>query len=255
MDPHDRVHDYLSRLGLTITEQSIDNYMELSKDKSTIEELDHLLSEEVKNQRNRHLEVRIRYSGIPFRKSLEQFDFSFQPSIDRKLVDDLMTMRFIHNKENAVFLGPPGVGKTHISVSIALQAMQSGIPAYYVSAIKLVQTMRKDYDLSRLQYRLATYNRFPLMIVDEIGYLPLSKEEANLFFQFVSSRYEHRSTIYTSNKGFSEWGEILGDQVMASAVLDRILHHSTVINIRGESYRLRERKKLGNTVLGEVKRE
>ena len=114
--------------------------------------------------------------------------------------------------------------------------------------------MRKDWELSRLQYRLATYNHFPLMIVDEIGYLPLGREESNLFFQFVSSIYEHHSTIYTSNKSFSEWGEILGDQVMASAVLDRILHHYSVINIRGDSYRLKERKKLGNVNLGEVRK-
>ena len=255
MDLYDRVHQSQSKLGLTTTEESIDNYVENAKDKSVMEVLDHLLSEEVKHQKSRHAETRIRYSGVPFRKTLDQFEFSFQPSIDRKMVDDLMTLRFIHNRENAVFLGPPGVGKTHLSVAIAIQAMQSGIPAYNSSAIKLVQTMRKDWELSRLQYRLATYNRFPLMIVDEIGYLPLGKEEANLFFQFVSSRYEHRSTIYTSNKSFSEWSEILGDHVMASAVLDRVLHHCAVINIRGESYRLKERRKLGNVNLGEVRNE
>jgi DNA replication protein DnaC len=113
----------------------------------------------------------------------------------------------------------------------------------HISAVKLVQTLKRDYDLKRLEYRIKTYSRFRLMIVDEIGYLPLTREEANLFFQFVSSRYERRSTIYTSNKSFSEWGEILGDQVMASAVLDRILHHCTVVNIKGESYRLKDRRK------------
>ena len=119
----------------------------------------------------------------------------------------------------------------------------SDIPAYYISAVKLVQTLKRDYDLKRLEYRIKTYSRFKLMIVDEIGYLPLTREESNLFFQFVSSRYEKRSTIYTSNKSFSEWGEVLGDSVMAAAVLDRILHHCTVINIKGESYRLKDRKK------------
>ena len=144
-----------------------------------------------------------------------------------------MTMRFIHGNENVVFLGPPGVGKTHLSVAVGMQAPYPDIPVYYVPAIKLVQAMKKDLESSRLQYRLATYARFPLMIVDEIGYLPLTREESNLFFQFVSSRYEKHSTIYTSNKSFSEWGEILGDTVMASALLDRILHHCTVVNIRG----------------------
>jgi DNA replication protein DnaC len=207
-----------------------------------MEILDHLLEEEVKSSKSRALEMRLRYSGIPFRKTMEQFDFSFQPSIDRKTVEDLLTLRFIHNKENVVFLGPPGVGKTHLSVAIAMRAIES-FTVYYVQAIKLVQVLKKDYDLNRLDYRLSTYSKFHLMIVDEIGYLPLTKEESNLFFQFVSSRYERKSTIFTSNKSYSEWGEVLGDQVMASAVLDRILHHCTTVNIRGDSYRLKDRKK------------
>ncbi len=253
MDTYERVHEYLNRLGLSVTDQILDGYLESHKDLSFMEILDHLLEQETKNMKSRKVEMRLNYSGIPFRKTMDQFDFSFQPSVDRKVLDDLMTMRFIHNNENVVFLGPPGVGKTHLSVAIGMQAAFSDIPIYYVSAIKLVQVMKRDYDLNRLQYRLSTYKRFPLMIVDEIGYLPLSREESNLFFQFVSSRYEKRSTIYTSNKSFSEWGEILGDQVMASAVLDRILHHCTVVNIRGDSYRLKDRKKLNNINMTEVK--
>ena len=135
------------------------------------------------------------------------------------------------------------MGKTHLSVSIAMQAIYSGILVYYVPAVKLVQVLKKDFDEARLNYRLSTYSKFHLMIVDEIGYLPLTIEESNLFFQFVSSRYESRANMYTSNKSFSEWGEVLGDQVMASAVLDRILHHCNVVNIRGESYRMKDRKK------------
>ena len=253
MDTYERVHDYLNMLGLAVTAESIDNYVENAHDKPFMDILDHLLLEEVKKLNNRHLETRIRYSGMPFRKSLDQFDFSFQPSIDQKTIDDLMTMRFIHNHENVVFLGPRGVGKTHLSVAIAMQAMQSGIPAYYVPAVKLVQVLKKDFEASRINYRMAVYSKFPLMIVDKIGYLPLTREESSLFFQFVSYRYERRSTIYTSNKSFSEWGEVLGDQVMAADVLDRILHHCTVVNIRGESYRLKERKRIGNTNMGEVK--
>ena len=253
MDSYERVHEYLNRLGLSVTEQIIDSYLESAKDRPFMEILDHLLEQETKNLRSKKVEMRLNYSGLPFRKTLDQFDFSFQPSIDKRVMDDLMTMRFIHNSENVVFLGPPGVGKTHLSVALGMQAAYSEIPIYYITAVKLVQVLRKDFLSSRLSYRLATYARFPLMIVDEIGYLPLTREESNLFFQFVSSRYEKHSTIYTSNKSFSEWGEVLGDQVMASAVLDRILHHCTVVNIRGDSYRLKERKRLSNINMNEVK--
>ena len=152
-------------------------------------------------------------------------------------------MAFIHNAENVVFLGPPDVGKTHLSIALGMGAVMNGMPVYYISAVKLVQTFKKDYDLKRLEYRIQTYSRFKLMIVDEIGYLPLAREESNLFFQFVSSRYEKRCTIYTSNKAFSEWVEVLGDSVMASTLLDRILHHCVVINVKGESYRLKDRRK------------
>ena len=253
MDTYERVHGYLNRLGLSITDQIIDSYLESAKDRPFMDILEHLLEQETKNLRSKKVEMRLNYSGLPFRKTMDQFDFSFQPSIDRKVIDELLTMRFVHSNENVVFLGPPGVGKTHLSVALGMQAAFSEISIYYITAVKLVQVLRKDFLSSKLSYRLATYARFPVMIVDEIGYLPLTREESNLFFQFVSSRYEKHSTIYTSNKSFSEWGEILGDSVMASAVLDRILHHCTVVNIRGDSYRLKERKRLSNINMNEVK--
>lgn len=168
---------------------------------------------------------------------MDDFNFSFRPNIDRSVVDNLMTIKFINITENVLFPGPPGVGKTHLSVALGMRSITSDIPAYYISAVRLVQTLKRDYDLKKLEYRIKTYSRFRLMIVDEIGYLSLTREEANLFFQFVSSRYEKRSTIYTSNKSFSEWSEILGDQVMAAAVFDRILHYRTVVNINREFYR------------------
>ena len=142
MDTYERVHDYPHELGLTITEQAIDNYIENAKDKSVMEILDHLLEEEVKSSKSRALEMRLRYSGILFRKTMEQFDFSFQPSIDRKTVEDLLTLRFIHNKENVVFLGPSGVGKTHLSVAIAMREIDS-FTVYYVQVIKLSRCSRR----------------------------------------------------------------------------------------------------------------
>ena len=202
MDSYERVHEYLSKLGMTTMESIIDTYLETSRDKHVMDILDHLLSEELKHKLSRKTENMLNWSGFPFRKTMNDFDFTFQPSIDRSVIDDLMTMRYIHNNENVVFLGPPGVGKTHLSVALGMRAIMSDMPVYYTSALKLVQVLKRDYDLNRLEYRIKTYSRFRLMIVDEIGYLPLSREESNLFFQFVSSRYEKRSTIYTSNKSF-----------------------------------------------------
>ncbi len=172
--------------------------------------------------------MRPRYSGIPFGKTVEQFDVSFQPSIDRKTKDELLTLKFIYNRENVVFLRPPRVGKTHLSVAIAIRAIES-FTVYYAPAIRLVQTLKKDCDLNRLDYRLATYSKFHLMIVDEIGYLPLTKEEGNLFFPFRFVQVQTKVHNLHFKKVFLKWAEVLGEQVMASAVLDCIpssLHYS-----------------------------
>ena len=142
-----------------------------------------------------------------------------------------------------IFLGFPGIGKTHLAIWIGMEAIRSGVLVYYISTVKLRQNLKRDYKTGRPEYKLRTYNKFPLMIIDEIGYLPLNKEESNLLFEFITYRYEHNSTIFTSNISYSEWVEILGDEVIASAILDRILHNSTTVNIRDESYRLKERKK------------
>ena len=221
----------------------MDNYLENVRDKSVIEVLDHLLSEEVKSKHSHQYETKLKYVGFPFRKTMDEFDFSFQQSIDRFVINDLMTLRFIHNMENLVFPGPPGVGKTHLSVAIGMHALQSDISVYYVWAVKLVQALRKELMRDSLNTLLSKYARYPLMIINERGYLPLNREESNLLFLMVSYRYEKSSTIFTSNKSFSEWGEVMGDQVMASAVLDRVLHHSIVVNIKGDSYRLKDRRK------------
>ena len=243
MDAYDRVHESLITLGLDTIEHTLDNYLENTRERSVVEILDHLLSEEVRSKRSKRYETKLKYAGFPFRKTMEEFDFSFQKSIDRSVMDDLMTLRFIHNRENVVFLGPPGVGKTHLSVALGMRAPRSDTSTYYISAVKLVQSLRKEYLRDRLNILLRSYSRYALMIVDEIGYLPLNREESNLLFQLVSYRYEKSSTVFTSNKSFSEWGEVIGDQVMASAILDRILHHCTVLNIKGESYRLKDRRK------------
>ena len=160
MDSYERVHEYLSKLGMTTIENIIDSYLETSHDKPVMDILDHLLSKELKHKLSRKTENMLNWSGFPFRKKVDDFDFSFQPSIDRSVMDDLMTLRFMHNTENVVFLGPPGVGKTHLSMALGMRVIMSDIPVYYTSAMKLVQILKKDCDLKRLEYRIRTYSRF-----------------------------------------------------------------------------------------------
>ena len=245
MDAYESVHDSLRSLHMDTVDAIIDNYIGNAGDKSFMEVLGHLLHEECAARKRRSVDVRMRYAGFPVRKSVEQFDFSFQPTIDRKVMEELMTLRFVHEKENVIFLGPPGVGKTHLSIALGLEAVKAGFLVYYVTASRLIQRLKQEYSIGRLEFRLSQYGKFGLMIVDEMGYLPLTREDGHLFFQFVSHRYERASTVYTSNKTYSEWGEVLGDEVMASAVLDRILHHSTTVNIKGESFRLKDSRKSG----------
>jgi DNA replication protein DnaC len=186
----------------------------------------------------------MRSSRLPAVKTLEEFDFSFQPSIKREQIESLAELSFLERKENVVLLGPPGVGKTHLAISLAIAAAQNGRRVYYGTLADLVISLEEARASSSLQHRLAVLSYPSLMIVDEIGYLPVSQTGAVLFFQLMGRRYERASTILTSNKGFEEWGEVLGDEVMAAALIDRILHHCHIVNIRGNSYRLRQHTEL-----------
>ena len=204
-----------------------------------------LLGVEVAARRERYLTTRTRLAKLPFHRTLEQFDFAFQPSIDERQVKELASLAFVSEATNLLLLGPPGVGKTHLAVALALRAIENGYGAYFVRAYDLMEDLRKARAEHRLDRRMRVYLAPKVLIVDEFGIWPYDRDAATAFFSLVSARYERGSIILTSNKGFAEWGELLGDAVIATAILDRLLHHSHVLNIRGESYRLKDKRQAG----------
>jgi DNA replication protein DnaC len=245
---YEKVHRHLQALKMNTADAMLDSALEraVRNDIPHIELLDHILGEEVRHRRASSVETRTRLANLPVRKTLAEYDLEFQPSIERKIFEDLRSLRFLANHENVILLGPPGVGKTHLAIGLGLEAIQAGHSVYYVSSVSMIEKLRNASHRGTLERALKNLCRPKLLIVDEIGYLPMDKEGASLFFQMVSRRYEKGSTIYTSNKSYAEWGEVLGDDIIAGAVLDRILHHSVTLNIRGDSYRLKTRRKQTN---------
>lgn len=201
--------------------------------------MERLLAAQVALRRQRRLTAAIHAARLPALKTLDTFDFSFQPSIDRGQVLNLHELGFVARKENVILLGPAGVGKTHLALSLVVTAAQHGRRVYYTTLADLVLSLVEAERLGRLRERLALLKGPAVLLVDEIGYLPVTPGGANLFFQLVNARYERASTILTSNKSFKDWGTVFGDAVVAAALLDRLLHHCHIVNIKGNSYRLR----------------
>jgi DNA replication protein DnaC len=216
-----------------------------SKELSYSDFLDRMLGEEVAAKTDKAVSLRTQLARFPYVKTLEAFDFTYQPSVDEKQIRELATCRFIENEENVIFLGPPGVGKTHLAVAVGVRAIMAGYRVLFASATALIAALTKAHNENRFEEKLKLYTVPKLLIVDEIGYIPIDRLGANLFFQLISRRYERGPMILTSNQSFSNWGEVFGDQVIATAILDRILHHCVTVNIRGDSYRLKEKLKAG----------
>jgi DNA replication protein DnaC len=243
----ERLREMLGALSLTALDAKLEALLEQAskKEPSYAEFLLETLEAEVDARRQRYLKTRLQLAHLPYVKTFEQFDFSFQPSIDERQVRELRTLRFIHEASNVILLGPPGVGKTHLAVALAEAAIRAGQPAYFMTAHDLVDDLGRAYREGRLDRRMKVYLAPKVLVIDEMGYLPLDDLGATIFFQLVSVRYERGSIVLTSNKSYGDWGGIFGDPIIATAILDRLLHHSTTINIRGESYRLKERRRAG----------
>lgn len=212
---------------------------------SYLEFLDKLLQEEIITKRERFVRMKTRMARLPYHKTLDQFDFNFQPSIEERRIRDLATLRFVEHQENLIFLGPPGVGKTHLAVALALEAIKQRYTVYFTTAHDLVQMLQQAHNSNTITQKMRALTKPNLLIIDEIGYRRMDDTAAHFFFQIVAERYETGSIILTSNKSYGSWGEIFGDSVLATAILDRLLHHSSTINIKGESYRIKEKKKAG----------
>lgn len=240
-----RVHEQMQELKLKHAEQAVDHLCDDAAERQTgyTEFLCRVLDSELVRRRDQGTLMRLKLAHLPFQKTLEEFEFGFQPSIDQRQVEELATLNFVAEGRNVVLLGPPGVGKTHLAVALGMKACLAGLSVYCTSGLELARRLVASLADDSLDRQFLALTKCRLLIIDELGYLPYERQQATLLFQLIARRYERLSTIVTTNKGFAQWAEVFGgDAAVASAILDRLLHHATIFNIRGASYRLKDRQ-------------
>jgi len=243
----DRLAEHLRKLRLLKSGERLEAMLQeaAAREMPYAEFLEQVLGEEVAAKMSKNITMRTAMARFPFVKPLETFDFTYQPSIDKKQLLALASCHYIEHGDNVIVLGPPGVGKTHLAVSLGLKAIEAGYRVLFSTAAHLITVLTKAHAEGRLDEKLKVFTTPRLLIIDEIGYLPIDRIGANLFFQLISRRYERGPMILTSNQSFGAWGDVFGDRIIATAILDRLLHHAVTLNIRGNSYRLREKLKAG----------
>ena len=242
MNNYNRLLNNLETLKLFKLKENLNVYIDLinNKEKDVVESLYELTNFEIERLNDMAIYGCVRTANFPYQKTLEDYDFSFQPTLNKDVIMEFKNLRFLDNHENIIFVGSPGVGKTHLATAIGMEAAKNRQITYFINCNDLISNLKKAYLENRLEDRLRLYSKYKVLIIDEVGFLPIDKQGANILFQLINKRYEKSTTIITTNQPFSKWAEVFGDPVLANAILDRLLHHSYVFNITGKSYRTKD---------------